>query len=118
MCSPNKVGASDRDNDSLTERYQSPHLYAAPQPADYEVFQPSSVSTVASNMPLLDVDPQPYEELERYMRQTTGDGQDNDRVYETVKNISTQEKERGSSADGHIYFTLEPRDDMHVSSQV
>lgn len=116
--SPNKVGASDRDNDSLTERYRSPHNYEAPQPADYEVFQPSSVSTVASNMPLLDIDPQPYEELEGYMRQTTEDDQDNNRVYETVKNISTQENEHSNSADGHIYFTLESRDEVHVSSQL
>lgn len=69
-------------------------------------------------MPLLDTDPQPYEELEGYMRQTTGDDQDNNRVYETVKNISTQENERSNCTDGHIYFTLEPRDDVHVSSQL
>ena len=117
MYSPNKAGAPDQDNDSLTERYQLPHTYAAPQPADYEVFQPSSVSTVASNMPLLETDPQPYEVLEGYMRQTTGDDQDNNnRVYEAVKNLSTQENDHGDSADGHIYFTLEPRDDLHVSS--
>ena len=107
------VGISDRDNDSLTERYQLSRNYEAPQPADYEVFQPSSVSTVASNMPLLDRDPQPYEVLEGYTQQATGDSQDTNRVYETVNNIiSTQENERNSSADGHIYFTLEPRDNV------
>ena len=48
--------------------------YATPQPADYEVFQLSSVSTVAGSMPLLDtVDPQPYEVLDGYMRQKTHD---------------------------------------------
>jgi hypothetical protein len=121
MSSPNKVGTSGRDNDSLTERYQVSHNYAAPQPADYEVFQPSSVSTVTSGMPLLDTaDPQPYEVLDGYMRQTTGDGQDNNRVYETVKDISIQENERSNATDGrdHIYFTLEPRDVIHVSSEL
>ena len=104
MCNPNKVGASDQDNDSLTERYQSPHNYEAPQLADYEVFQPSSVSTVASNMSLLDTDLQPYEELEGYMRWTTGDDQDTNCVYETVRSISIQENECSNSADGHIYY--------------
>ena len=97
-----------------------PHDYAIPQPADYEVFQSSSVSTVASGAPLLDTaDPQPYEVLDGYMRQRTGDGHDNNWVYETVKNISTQENESSNSAGGHIYFTLESRDDIvHVSSEL
>ena len=113
MYSPNMV---DQDNHSLTERYQPSHNYNVQQPADYEVFQPSSVSTVASNMPLLDTDPQPYEVLEGYTRQTTADSQDANRVYETVNNIiSTQENKCNSSADGHIYFTLEPRDDVRAS---
>ena len=92
-------------------RYVPSHNYTVPQPAEYEVFQPSSVTTITSNMPLLDADPQPYEVLEKYAKQPLGD-RDTNGVYETVKNITPQDNERSSSVDGHIYFTLEPRDDV------
>ena len=101
------------ENDYTTERYQTPHDYEAPPPADYEVFKPTSVTTITSNIPLLDTDPQPYEVLEKYTRQTRGDLDTSGVVYETVKNSALQDNERGnSSVDGHIYFTLESREDI------
>lgn len=116
ICSSNKVSISAGDNDTLTERYQpGPYKCEAPQPADYEVVQPSSVTTTTSNKLLLDTDPQPYEVLERYAKQAPEEEEDTDRVYEMVKNISAQENEQSSNPivnNDHIYFTLEPSDDV------
>lgn len=80
------------------------------QPTEYEEFQPSSVTTTTSQLPLLNQEPEPYEAVRGY---TQEDGQTNE-VYETVRDPGKLMAQRqynnhhnGSPSD-HIYFTLEP----------
>lgn len=85
------------------------------QPAEYEEFQPSSLMTITSQLPLLNQDPEPYEVTGGGAGNTLEDGHMNG-IYETVRDPgkftsqyqSKDIEQNNDSPDNHVYFTLEP----------
>lgn len=89
------------------------------QPAEYEVFQPSPIVTSGNFPLLLNNEPGPYEVVVAQTGQVLKEG-DNDGAYETVRyqeNSKPQHQDggRSNSIDGHLYYTLEPRNHVKVA---
>ena len=72
------------------ESLEQPHKQHV-QPAEYEEFQPSSTTTITSQLPLLNQDPEPYEVIGGGAGSTLEDGHMNG-VYETSNTTTTTSK--------------------------